>query len=295
MGRQTNAFQEIVAYLYRLTESGAVVTESAFVAEPSGTRREIDILVEQEVQGSLRRIAVECRDRGRASTIEWIDGLIGKFAQLPIDHVVAIASKPFTESARLKAELNGIELVEAATALTLDWAARLITPWRVLEHRHELHVIALVDCASQVVVESRFDPELQRETYSTALSAVLVPTLVRMFDERLYRQLEIELNAKIREKWQSYMDDPKGRWCELKVSGLRIGTDPYFFGLGEVDAYFGVATVFEVTAVNPVGYVHDDRLLQQLKRSVAGTEIRIHWATATDGNHDPHSFEVSIR
>jgi hypothetical protein len=57
----------------------AKVTESALLKErDSDAKREVDILIEDEVAGVKVRIAVETRDRSRPDTLEWIDGLVGK-------------------------------------------------------------------------------------------------------------------------------------------------------------------------------------------------------------------------
>ena len=53
-------------------------------------------------------IAVECRDRARPADIEWIDALIGKYDDMPVNRVVAVSRMGFTSGAKKKASENGI-------------------------------------------------------------------------------------------------------------------------------------------------------------------------------------------
>src|SRR5574337_1919054 len=81
MPARTNEFQQLVRRIYeQLVPAGATVTESAFLTErDSSSSREVDILVEFRLADTVIRLAVERRDRYRASDIEWIDQLIGKY------------------------------------------------------------------------------------------------------------------------------------------------------------------------------------------------------------------------
>ena len=77
-------------YIYsQMVPEGATVTESVLLKERnSESEREVDILIEDEIAGTRLRMAVECRDRSRKDSIEWIDYLIGKYRDLD-DHIVA--------------------------------------------------------------------------------------------------------------------------------------------------------------------------------------------------------------
>ncbi len=72
------------------------------------------------------RLAVECRDRSRKSDVEWIDGLIGKFANLPVDKVIAVSRRGFSAAAMSKASGSNIELRVLAECLTHEWSAEFI-------------------------------------------------------------------------------------------------------------------------------------------------------------------------
>ena len=112
MPKRSNEFQRLVKYIYeQITPAGGRVRESAMLPEPQFGDREVDILVEQTVAGHEIRISVECRDRGRKGAVEWIDSLIGKYFYLKVDKVVAVSTAMFTDAAKAKANLHGIDLI----------------------------------------------------------------------------------------------------------------------------------------------------------------------------------------
>ena len=127
MPKRTNEFQQLVAYIYsRITPMGGQVTESAELLEDGSTKkREIDILIEHKVSGIELKIAIECRDRSRDETVEWIDSLIGKYSRLKVNKVVAVSSTGFSNEAERKAAAHGIDTITAEEATKVDWAARI--------------------------------------------------------------------------------------------------------------------------------------------------------------------------
>ena len=52
--------------------------------------REIDVLIEKEINGKTAKIAVECRDRACKDDIEWVDSLVGKYMHLDVHKVIAV-------------------------------------------------------------------------------------------------------------------------------------------------------------------------------------------------------------
>ncbi|MGH7824332.1 MAG: hypothetical protein ACREQ7_04045 [Candidatus Binatia bacterium] len=73
-------------------------------------------------------MAIECRDRSRKGSVEWIDGLIGKTSSLAVDKVVAVSKEGFTESAINKARIYGIDTLTAEEAVETDWETYPIKP-----------------------------------------------------------------------------------------------------------------------------------------------------------------------
>ena len=123
MPKRSNDFQRLVAAIEgQLAPLGAVVTESKLIKEKSSdTEREVDIAIESNVGQHRVLIAVECRDRGRPANLEWIDGLIGKYRDLPVEKIVAVSRSGFTKTAIKKAKEVNISTVtlEAATEAKL--------------------------------------------------------------------------------------------------------------------------------------------------------------------------------
>jgi hypothetical protein len=98
---RSNEFQRLVKVIYeQIKPEGASVTESAMLREKgSSTEREVDVLVEARLADTVVRLAVECRDRSRRDDIEWIDQLIGKYRDLPVDKIIAVSASGVTKSA----------------------------------------------------------------------------------------------------------------------------------------------------------------------------------------------------
>lgn len=124
MPRRTNDFQSLITLLHRqLAAPDTVVTESALIADPiTGQLREVDILIEHLVARYRARIILECRDRSRAATVQWIDELAGKY-QNSGAKIVAVSRRGFTKTALQRATGAGIEAVSVSKAVNRDWLA----------------------------------------------------------------------------------------------------------------------------------------------------------------------------
>lgn len=134
MPKRTNDFQTLIATIYdQIVPEGGSVTESGMVLDKeAGILREVDILVEYKYAGHNFCFVVECRDRSRSETVEWIDGLIGKTKSLKVNKVIAVSSKGFTASAERKAKENGIDILTLKEANETDWASFPIKPGLIL-------------------------------------------------------------------------------------------------------------------------------------------------------------------
>jgi hypothetical protein len=95
------------------------------------------VLIEHVVAGHDIKIAVECRDYSRDQNVQWIDSLIGKFARLKVNQIVAVSSSPFSDAAKKKAFAHNIELITVNEALTTDWLNR-IERWKAISHSFTL-------------------------------------------------------------------------------------------------------------------------------------------------------------
>lgn len=110
MPKRTNEFQKFVALIESLAaEPSTKVIESSMQSSRAGDgTREVDILLEQTINGVLVRMAIECRDHSRKQDVAWIDELIGKYENLDVDVVIAVSSSGFTKGARIKAAHSNI-------------------------------------------------------------------------------------------------------------------------------------------------------------------------------------------
>lgn len=130
MPRRTNDFQTLVKAIYdQIVPAGGVVTESAEVWDrEAGILREVDILVSHEYAGHEFSFIIECRNRSRKETVEWIDALVGKTKALNIAKVIAVSGSGFAASAVKKANDNGIETLTLREAEEHDWVRYPIKP-----------------------------------------------------------------------------------------------------------------------------------------------------------------------
>jgi hypothetical protein len=130
MPKRTNDFQELIAAIYeQITPQGGKVTESGMVFDRDAkTLREVDILVEYRYAHHDFKMVIECRDRSRKDSVEWIDALIGKTSSLAVNKVVAVSKEGFTDTAKNKAQMHGIDTLTVEEAVDTDWAKYSIRP-----------------------------------------------------------------------------------------------------------------------------------------------------------------------
>lgn len=163
MSKQTNAFQKLIHHIHSITENtNAKVTESAFlmeknIAEPIA--REIDILIEKEINGKIAKIAIECRDRFEKDDITWVDSLVGKYKNLDVHKIIAVSNSGFSRSAILKAKANGIELKTIDETLQINFG----------EEFHKLGLIYISHIFELKSVAISFNPPSKKKPTLTTL------------------------------------------------------------------------------------------------------------------------------
>lgn len=123
MPKRNTEFQKLITQIYQqLANSDTRISENVEMKEQvSGTFREIDILLEHKIADIEIKVAIECQHRSRKADVTWIDALIGKYQNLPIDRVIAISSKGFSHAANRKAARNRIELRTLEAAININW------------------------------------------------------------------------------------------------------------------------------------------------------------------------------
>jgi len=143
MPKRTNDFQELIATVYKqITPQSGKVTESGRVVDKdANTLREVDILVEYRYAHHDFKLAIECRDRSRKNSVEWIDELIGKTRSMAVNKMVAVSKGGFTKSAITKAQAHEIETLTIEQAIETDWETFPVKPGLVVlsEENYRLH------------------------------------------------------------------------------------------------------------------------------------------------------------
>jgi hypothetical protein len=98
--------------------------------------REVDIAIRSEVSGCSIVVGVECCDRSRPATVEWVEQMLRKHASLETNKLVLVARAGYTRQAMTKAMVNG------ADALTLD-EARNVSWTTIVSRTNEVFVDAV--------------------------------------------------------------------------------------------------------------------------------------------------------
>jgi hypothetical protein len=148
MPRRTNDFQALITLVERqLAASGARVVESEMLADRlTGELREVDVCIHATLSGKTVTLALECRDHKRRADQTWIDSLRGKYANLPVDKVIAVARGGFATTARAMAEKAGIQTLTLEEATAANW-------YLIAELPNEALVVAHFPIAENVCLQ----------------------------------------------------------------------------------------------------------------------------------------------
>jgi hypothetical protein len=221
MPKRSNPFQHLVALIeQQLSASGSRVTESASVEDPDiGAPREIDVLVEAKLGEHLLRLGVECVDRKRPVTVEWIEQIYAKHQRLGINRTVAVAKNKFTSGALRKADRLGIKPLTLNEAESIDWRA-LEQLWS------SVGIHALVKpFAEQITVA--FPAELRAQAVTSLNFRELRICVPNILDEDLQRFVDSQLDDDPLIE-QMFSDKPLS--CEVETLvhlDLPLGTEVY--------------------------------------------------------------------
>lgn len=133
MPARTNQFQKLVYEIERqLAPLGAIVEESAMLPERvTGELREVDILVSLDEGHHCVRIGIECQDRSRPATKQWVEAIAKKHEELGINKTVLISSSGFYASARRRAESLFISVLDITGIDKADWPTEVLRNLKV--------------------------------------------------------------------------------------------------------------------------------------------------------------------
>jgi|SRR6185503_18176400 len=133
MPARSNHFQKLVYEVERqLAPLGAVVEESAMLPERlSGELREVDILISLDEGPHQVQIGIECQDRSRPATKQWVESIAKKHEELGINKTVLVSSSGFYSSARRRAVSLFMSVVDIAYIDKADWPSEVLRNLKV--------------------------------------------------------------------------------------------------------------------------------------------------------------------
>jgi len=267
--------------------------------QDSGTEREVDILIEQKVAGAHIRIAIECRDRSRRETIEWIDSFAGKYRNNEVNKKIAVSSSGFSDAARHKALANNIDLLTVEEAAKVDWAARIAAEFfTIMTHNNMLLCVGAFSADGVEVASSNIDPDNPQIipgniTHKDTVSEKLFPLLYSYFVQYVREKADQAIIGLIGKDWQRFFTDPTPRYCEMQVNkvGAEINLDGNIIRIDRL--VFGCGTKFQFTRADVDNRVLGD--VAMLSRftlgKIAEREFRVNMVT--DRERGIVSVEVS--
>jgi hypothetical protein len=102
MPRRSTPFQAIVRLVRQhFAGPGVTVTESRFLRDAVlDVEREVDIVIEGELDGEPMIISIEVIERSRPATLPWVQEMIQKHRDLPTNRLLLVSQSGFSQSAQ---------------------------------------------------------------------------------------------------------------------------------------------------------------------------------------------------
>jgi hypothetical protein len=101
MPKRSTPFQAIVRLVRQhFAEPGIAVTESKFLRDAVlGNEREVDIVIEGNLDGEPIVISIEVREQQRPATLNWVQEMIQKHRNLPTNLLLLVSRSGFSRAA----------------------------------------------------------------------------------------------------------------------------------------------------------------------------------------------------
>lgn len=123
MPKRHNIFQDLMASIHKQLASSSRIAESEMFTDPSsGQAREVDLVIRSSVDGYEIVISVECTDRKRPVSVEWVEQMCCKHRDLPTHKLVLVSKSGYTKAALSKGRALGAKLLSIEAAERVDWA-----------------------------------------------------------------------------------------------------------------------------------------------------------------------------
>jgi hypothetical protein len=175
MPKRSNFFQAVVHSIQAHLAGKANVEESALLLDRrTGSPREVDIAVTLTLGGHDLRLSIECCDRARPASVEWVEQLKAKHADLPTNKLVLVSRNGFSKAALKKATEYGIE------CQTLDLKGDI--SWSKVIAGLKLIFLQTMNLSTRVSVAPRLDAPISELTFLAPGSYLFQSTDVPSLD-----------------------------------------------------------------------------------------------------------------
>jgi hypothetical protein len=142
MPSRSTLLQRVVFHVERQLAAGTSVRESVMLPERSSNReREVDVVIQGQLGSHDVFVCIECQDRSRKATVEWVEQMAMKHSLLPTSKLILVAVQGFTSTAIEKAASFGIDTYSLDEALAADWKELLGDPFAL-----DVYAFRILDC-----------------------------------------------------------------------------------------------------------------------------------------------------
>ena len=124
MPKTGKSLEKLVSSLEKaLGQSDEVIVESPKRLKDriTGRKREHDVVLTISRAHHRIVVAIECRDRSRAITVNQVESFWKKCQDTGVDHGVIVSSSGFYNTARQKADFLGIRCLDIEEVESFDW------------------------------------------------------------------------------------------------------------------------------------------------------------------------------
>lgn len=105
MPKRTNLFQQVVTIIQQHMARDATVEPSGWLVNRlTGEKREVDVVIRQQVAGYEVIVSVEATAGGRKADAAWVESMVQKHRNLPTSKLVLVSQAGFYAPARKLAE-----------------------------------------------------------------------------------------------------------------------------------------------------------------------------------------------
>lgn len=148
MPKRSNLFQTLVHALHeQIAYPHRVVESEMLIDMTSGKQREVDVVIRSDIGGYDFVLSIECTDRDRPVSVEWVEQMCCKHRDLPTHKLVLISKSGFSEAAVAKATKHGAETLTFESAREVNWTLYV--------HRLSKVFIAAIDTVTVIMPRSK--------------------------------------------------------------------------------------------------------------------------------------------